>query len=150
MIIETRSVDETREVGRRVGASARPGTVIALVGDLGAGKTQFVKGVALGLGLKDPDVVTSPTFVLLNSYPGRVPIQHYDLYRVEGTELGSLGFYDFRDTSVVLVEWGDRASGLGDHLRIDFEITGENARRLAFRPQGPASRALLERLNLSA
>ncbi|MBI2900032.1 MAG: tRNA (adenosine(37)-N6)-threonylcarbamoyltransferase complex ATPase subunit type 1 TsaE [Planctomycetes bacterium] len=148
MIVETRSVEETREVGRRVGAAARPGLVFSLVGDLGAGKTQFAKGVALGLGLADPDVVTSPTFVLMNSYDANVPIRHYDLYRIDGRELASLGFYDFRDGSVILVEWGDRAAGLGDHVRVTFEIAGETARRLTFRAEGQASEAFLKSLNL--
>ena len=148
--METHSVEEPRELGRRAGAVAQPGTVIVLVGDLGAGKTQFVKGVAMGLGVADPDVVTSPTFVLMNSYDGRVPIKHYDLYRVEGRELGPLGFYDFRESSVILIEWGDKAAGRGDHVRVDFEIAGENSRRLMFRAAGPSSEEFLRRMNLSS
>lgn len=149
MMIESRSVQETRELGRRIGAAACPGTVLALVGELGAGKTQFTKGVATGLGLPDPDVVTSPTFVLMNSYDARVPIKHYDLYRIEGRELGALGFDDYRDSSVILLEWGEKAPDLGDHVRVEFEIAGESARRITFRASGPASRRLLESVNLS-
>lgn len=147
-ILITNSVEETRDSGRRIGAVAGAGTVVSLVGDLGAGKTQFVKGFALGLGVPDPDVVTSPTFVLMNSYDANVPIRHYDLYRIDGRELASLGFYDFRDGSVILVEWGDRAAGLGDHVRVTFEIAGETARRLTFRAEGQASEAFLKSLNL--
>jgi tRNA threonylcarbamoyladenosine biosynthesis protein TsaE len=141
-------VEETRELGRRIGAAAGPGTVLSLVGDLGAGKTQFVKGLAVGAGLDDPDVVTSPTFVLMNSYPGRAPIRHYDLYRIDGRELPSLGFTDFRDDSVIVIEWGEKAPDLGDHLRVTFEVTGETTRRIEFDARGPASLALLQKVNL--
>lgn len=148
MTVDTSSAQETRELGRRLGAAAGPGTVFALVGDLGAGKTQFTKGVATGLGVADPDLVTSPTFVLMNSYDARVPIKHYDLYRIEGRELGALGFDDYRDASVILLEWGEKAHDLGDHVRVEFEIAGESKRRLTFRASGPASRRLLESVNL--
>ncbi len=150
MVVETKSVEETREIGRRVGAVARAGTVLALVGELGAGKTQFVKGLALGVGVSDPNLITSPTFVLMNTYEGRVPIRHYDLYRIQGAELGSLGFYDFRESSVQVLEWGEKAGDLGDHLRVTFEITGESSRCLHLQPAGPSSEELLRTLNLSS
>ena len=72
MIVETKSPEETAALGRRLGAACGPGTLVALVGDLGAGKTRFVKGLASGLGIGE-DEVTSPTFVLMNLHPGRVP-----------------------------------------------------------------------------
>lgn len=136
---ESESPDRTIEIGRRLGERLRPGDVVSLVGDLGSGKTVFVKGVALGAGLPDAAAVTSPTFVLMNAYEGRLPLKHYDLYRVEdGSEIESLGFSDFRADSAILIEWGDRvpAAILGPHLRVEFEPTGESGRTLRFRDEG--------------
>ena len=87
MEVISTSVERTRELGSLLGKKSYPGTVVVLAGDLGAGKTQFAKGVAHGLGVEDSRVVTSPTFVLMNQYEGKIPIQHYDLYRVEGSKL---------------------------------------------------------------
>ncbi len=150
MKIETRSPEETVEAGRRVGAACGPGSLLALSGDLGAGKTCFVKGVALGLGVPDRNLVTSPTFVLMNLYEGRVPIAHFDLYRLDAVDLPSLGFYDLRRTAVIAVEWAEKVGEglLGDHVRVDFEIAGEAARRLMFRAKGPRSGELLRQVNL--
>jgi tRNA threonylcarbamoyladenosine biosynthesis protein TsaE len=145
------SPEETRELGRRVGAAAGPGTLLALVGELGAGKTQFVKGLAAGAGVPDERAVTSPTFVLLNLYAGRVRVAHFDLYRLETVDLPSLGFYDVRDDSIVVVEWAEKVDErlLGDHVRVSFEVTGETARRLRFEARGPRGGAFLAGLNLS-
>jgi tRNA threonylcarbamoyladenosine biosynthesis protein TsaE len=148
--LETHSPEETTELGRRVGAACGPGTVLALVGDLGAGKTRFAKGAALGLGVADEGCVTSPTFVLMNLYTGRVPIAHFDLYRLGTVDLPSLGFFDVRRGSVVLVEWAEKADEalLGDHVRVSFEVTGESSRRLMFQARGPRSEELLRSVNL--
>jgi len=143
MIVDSNSVEETRELGRQIGAIAPPGTVLALIGDLGAGKTQFAKGVAVGLGVPDADVVTSPTFVLMNSYQGRVPIRHYDLYRIDGRELDTLGFPEFRESSVILIEWAEKAWDLGDALSVRFEVVDETRRRLTLEARGPRSTKLL-------
>ena len=143
MIVDSNSVEETRELGRLIGAIAPPGTVLALIGDLGAGKTQFAKGVAVGLGVPDADVVTSPTFVLMNSYQGRVPIRHYDLYRIDGRELDTLGFPEFRESSVILIEWAEKAWDLGDALSVRFEVVDETRRRLTLEARGPRSTKLL-------
>lgn len=149
--IETRSPEETEALGRRVGELAGPGTLVALVGDLGAGKTRFVKGFAAGAGGADPTRVTSPTFVLMNLYEGRLRVAHLDLYRLAEPDLASLGFFDVLSEGAVVVEWADRAGeGLpADHLRISFEVTGESSRRLMFQAGGPGSRALAAALNLS-
>lgn len=149
---ETHSPEETEELGRRLGEVSGPGTQMALVGELGAGKTRFVKGVARGLGVAPEGVVTSPTFVLLNLYAARVPLAHFDLYRLEAPDLAALGYYDVRDDSVVVLEWGDKVDErfLGDHLRVSFEVTGPSSRRLRFEPRGARSRELLRAANLSA
>jgi tRNA threonylcarbamoyladenosine biosynthesis protein TsaE len=149
MVFESRSPEETEALGRRIGERLGPGSLVALVGDLGAGKTRFVKGLAAGAGVDVP--VTSPTFVLMNLYEGRARLAHYDLYRLEAPDLASLGFFDALAEGAAVVEWADRAGASfpADHLRVAFEVTGESARRLMFQAGGPRSRALVDGLNLS-
>lgn len=149
MIVETNSPEETAELGRRMGAQCVPGTLLALVGDLGAGKTRFVKGLAAGLGIQEDDV-TSPTFVLMNLHPGRLRLAHFDLYRLDAVDLPSLGFYDVRDDAVTVMEWADKVDEklLGDHVRIEFALTGERSRRLMIQARGERSAEFLRALNL--
>src|SRR5688572_10157283 len=151
MVFESASPEETEALGRRIGERCGPGSLIALVGDLGAGKTRFVKGLAGGTGVADPSKVTSPTFTLMNLYEGRTRLAHFDLYRLDAVDLPSLGFYDVLAEGAVVVEWADRAGEAlpADHLRISFEVTGESARRLIIQAGGPKSRALADALNLS-
>jgi tRNA threonylcarbamoyladenosine biosynthesis protein TsaE len=105
---------ETFAHGRSFAAPLRKGDVIALCGELGAGKTHFVKGLAEGLGC-DPDAVTSPTFTLINEYTGgRMPLFHFDLYRLESEdELLRVGLDDYlEDDGVVVIEWADKFPAL--------------------------------------
>ena len=137
---------DTRAFGRRVGEAVRPGDILSLEGDLGAGKTEFVKGLAEGLKVSDAAGVTSPTFVFQNVYPGSVPLCHFDLYRIApGQDPDALGLDDTGE-GVVAIEWGDRVppERLGPHIRIRFEIRSETARRLEIEGVGFS----LERLNL--
>lgn len=105
------SPDETRAIGRRVGAAAAPGTVLALIGPLGAGKTQLAKGIAEGLGVTG--VVNSPTFVLMNEHPGRLRLYHIDAYRLDDPEEAmAAGLLDDRQADgVTVIEWADRLDG---------------------------------------
>ena len=125
------SVEETVAAGRTRGQQARQGDVFALTGDLGAGKTQFVKGFLAGMGSRAE--VTSPTFVLVHEYTdGRLPVYHFDFYRIENCEaILRLGFddYIFGD-GVSLIEWADRYSGLiPEHAQwISFALQNENSR----------------------
>jgi tRNA threonylcarbamoyladenosine biosynthesis protein TsaE len=146
----TWSTAETGALGKRVGEACTAGTVLALIGDLGAGKTHFTKGVAAGLGI-DEKTVTSPTFVLMNLLRGRLPLAHFDLYRLDSVDLPSLGFHDVREDGVVVVEWADKVDAvlLGDHVRVEFEHTGETSRRLMFQARGEKSAEFLRALNLS-
>ena len=104
----SQSPQMTQEYACKVAAGLRAGDVVLLQGDLGAGKTEFVKGLAAGLGVKER--VTSPTFALLNVYQGRVPVYHFDLYRLEHPEeLAEIGFDEFLGgAGVAVVEWPDR------------------------------------------
>jgi tRNA threonylcarbamoyladenosine biosynthesis protein TsaE len=102
------SETETRELGRTLALALAPGTVVLLVGDLGAGKTSFVKGLAAGLGI-DPDTVSSPTFTLVHAYRGRLTLYHVDLYRLEGVEPEELGLEELAaGEAVVAIEWAEK------------------------------------------
>ena len=135
-IIETHSVEETLALGACLGEQLTPGAVIALVGTLGSGKTHFVKGVARGNGTPADVAVTSPTFVLVNEYPGRLLLYHVDVYRLRGSaDLEALGFDEMvQGGGAVLVEWADRVAEClpADHVRVEIEITGETDRRFTF------------------
>lgn len=126
------SVEETIAAGREAGCNARAGDVLALVGDLGAGKTQFVKGVVAGIG--SPAEVTSPTFTLIHEYGGgRLPVYHFDFYRLETpTAVLQLGFDDYLD-GVSVIEWADRFPELipKNAAWIRFEMKNETSRVIA-------------------
>jgi tRNA threonylcarbamoyladenosine biosynthesis protein TsaE len=118
----TRSTDETLELARAVGELLRPGDVVSLVGELGAGKTVFARGVARALGVTE--LVVSPTFTIVREYEGRVPLVHVDVYRIDAIqELHDLGFEEVvRDDAVTLVEWGDKVDGLLPADRLDVRL----------------------------
>jgi tRNA threonylcarbamoyladenosine biosynthesis protein TsaE len=99
--------EETAAIGRELAAKLATGAVVHLVGDLGAGKTVFVRGLAEGLGI-DPDEVSSPTFTLVQEYHGRVNLYHVDLYRLAGAEVGDLGLDDLATDGIVAIEWANR------------------------------------------
>lgn len=149
-VIITSSADETAGVGAKVGALLRAGDVICLYGNLGAGKTRFAKGVALGLGVKDP--VTSPTFTLINEYQGRLPFYHMDAYRLEDPlEMEELGCEEyFYGDGVTVVEWADRAPETLPEERLDITIKrrpeGEDYREITLTPRGEKYRRLVEEL----
>ncbi|HEY6305660.1 MAG TPA: tRNA (adenosine(37)-N6)-threonylcarbamoyltransferase complex ATPase subunit type 1 TsaE [Candidatus Angelobacter sp.] len=108
---ETHSADETTELGRRLAAELKPGSVVLLRGELGAGKTTLVKGIAEGFRAAEADRVTSPTFTLIHEYRGpQVNLYHIDLYRVDTQrELDTLALDDLMDTnSILLIEWGEK------------------------------------------
>ena len=132
----SKSPDETVALGRAFGERAKPGMIVGLKGDLGAGKTQFVRGVAAGLGATDR--VHSPTFALINEYlTGRMPIFHIDLYRLETADaILSAGLDDFlqQKEGVTLIEWFERLETAGmaniaTHI-IRFEVTGDTKRKI--------------------
>ncbi|MBN1192644.1 MAG: tRNA (adenosine(37)-N6)-threonylcarbamoyltransferase complex ATPase subunit type 1 TsaE [Coriobacteriia bacterium] len=140
----TMSPEQTEQAGMLLGPLLRPGDVIALAGDLGAGKTHLVQGVARALGVDEP--VTSPTFNLLLVHPGPLPLYHFDLYRLEQeTELEDIGFYEtLEGDGVSLIEWGDRfpRSLPADSLVVAIHRIGETARCFELTWGGPRSTAL--------
>jgi tRNA threonylcarbamoyladenosine biosynthesis protein TsaE len=126
-LITSRSAAETRAVGRSLGRVATPGTLLALTGPLGAGKTQLAKGVAEGLGVES--VVNSPTFMLMNEHDGRLRLFHVDAYRLgEPEEALAAGLLDERQAAgVTVVEWADRLEGWLPQDRLDIVIALEPA-----------------------
>lgn len=121
----THCVEDTFALGQEIGKSLTGGLTIGLAGPLGAGKTQLVKGIASGNGFTDDREVTSPTFTLINEYPGQLVLYHLDAYRLNSSaELQALGFDELmRHDSVVIVEWADRVISAMPDDRIWFEIT---------------------------
>ena len=141
---------DTTRLGQAIAATLSPGTVVGLIGTLGAGKTRLVQAVAAALGVPPGDV-TSPTFVLVNEYKGgRVPIFHFDTYRLkdedEFLELGPDEYFDSH--GLVFIEWADRVAQLlpEERLEIDMEVTGETQRRICIRGTSERMEELVERI----
>jgi tRNA threonylcarbamoyladenosine biosynthesis protein TsaE len=134
--VSTRSADETRDFAATLAAVAELGDRLALVGPLGAGKTQFAKGFAVGLGVTE--VVNSPSFTLMTEYAGRVPLFHQDLYRLSGAEEAMAGgLVDERQLGgVTLTEWAERLPAEIDPERVtvSFEVLGDQDRRITVSP----------------
>jgi tRNA threonylcarbamoyladenosine biosynthesis protein TsaE len=129
-VLRSSSEVETRALAAALAGDLRPGTVLLLSGDLGAGKTAYVRGLAEGLGL-DPDVVTSPTFTLVHEYRGgRLPLVHVDLYRLDSADLAELGLDDdLAAAGVVAVEWPERLTRpVPGAVRIRIEDAGGDER----------------------
>jgi tRNA threonylcarbamoyladenosine biosynthesis protein TsaE len=136
----------TRAIAARLAAVARPGDLLCLVGELGAGKTQFAKGFAVGLGITD--TVSSPTFVLMTEYAGRLPMFHLDLYRLDSAaDALAGGLLDERQLDgVALVEWAERLGSALPVARLDVVIdgTGDEPRRISLRAGDATYRRYLE------
>lgn len=127
------SEEETRRLAARLAAALPPGAVLLLSGDLGSGKTTFVRGLAEGLGI-DPDQVTSPSFTLVHEYRGgRLPLVHVDLYRLDRADLDEIGLDpDLAATGIVAVEWAERLTvPVRGAIRVDIEDAGGDHRRVA-------------------
>src|SRR5262245_33717991 len=133
VIIDVADPEGTRQLGVRLGRLLFPGSVVALVGQLGAGKTQLAKAIAEGLDIANPAVVNSPTFVLIQEYDARLPIYHFDAYRLTGEgEFAELGAHEyFAGDGVCVVEWADKVASClpAEHLEVRIEPTGEMSRR---------------------
>lgn len=128
------SESQTRAIGVAIGGALRPDDVVALCGELGAGKTCLAKGLAIGLGVADERSVNSPTFVLINQYAGRCPVYHLDLYRLPpGSDLAALGFEEMcNGSAVVVVEWADRSPRSMPDAAMWIRMTAEGETMRAF------------------
>ena len=131
----TRSEEQTTAEGERLGAQLKPGDVVLLYGDLGAGKTAFVRGIARGLGA-DPDEVSSPTFTIVQQYGGAGPtLYHVDLYRLDPDEVDDLGLDDLvSGDGVVAIEWAERWRGRPDDVvEVTLAEAADNHRSITIR-----------------
>jgi tRNA threonylcarbamoyladenosine biosynthesis protein TsaE len=140
----------TTAFGHRLGKLLFPGAVVALVGPLGAGKTYLVRAVAMALGVADARLISSPTFVLIQEYAARLPIYHFDAYRLCGeAEFFDLGAHEyFEGPGVSLVEWADRVPRAlpAELLRITIEVAGATARRVVVEGRGERYTEVVRRL----
>ncbi len=142
----TRTPDETRLLGRKLGEQLREPLIIRLCGDLGAGKTCLTQGLALGLGVPEEEPVASPSYTLLNQHRGRLALNHFDLYRLQQEEdLIDLGFEETLDqVAITVIEWADRFARIaGEGLTISFGQPGPEERRLHFQARGTVAETAL-------
>jgi len=140
MIRRTRSAKETLAFGHRIASRLKPGDIICLFGDLGAGKTVFTKGIARGLGI-DPREVNSPSFILMHSYmAGKVPLYHFDFYRLmAGAQISDIGYEEFMYADgVSVIEWPQRMDCFmpREYLRVDIGIVSETSRSVRLSAHG--------------
>ena len=148
--VMTRSPAATRRLAARLGRAGAPGDVIALVGELGAGKTTFVSGLAEGLGVPRGTRVTSPTFTLINEYAGRLPLYHIDFYRLEGgADLDELGLDEYLARGgVCAIEWFDRFPAVcqTDYVEARLTLQGPSERQITLTAHGGRAAAWLRAL----
>jgi tRNA threonylcarbamoyladenosine biosynthesis protein TsaE len=138
LVVESASARQTKSWGRRLASLLEGGELLGLIGELGAGKTCFIKGLARGLSLREEDIL-SPTFTMIQEHHGRLPLYHIDLYRLEDARLDDLGLREYLFTpGVAAVEWFERLREAPelDFLSVRIEYAGANTRRIEFRASG--------------
>jgi tRNA threonylcarbamoyladenosine biosynthesis protein TsaE len=147
-VIESNSTRQTKAWGRRLAALLEGGELLGLIGDLGVGKTCFIKGLAHGLSLREEDIL-SPTFTMIQEHHGRLPLYHIDLYRLESVGLDDMGLreYLFSD-SIAAVEWLERLREAEElsWLSVKISYAGANRRTIEFSARGLRYASLVERL----
>ena len=124
-IFKTESPDETQALGEKLGKTLKQGDVIALIGDLGTGKTCLTQGIARGIGLAPNEIVSSPSYILINEYSGTIPIYHIDLYRLENSEeIAELGLSEYVEgDGICIIEWAERMADALPDTCIKIHIT---------------------------
>ena len=135
-IIST-SAEQTGEKGRFIGEKLKKGDILALSGELGSGKTCFTNGLARGMGVDEKYQITSPTFTLINEYPGRCKLYHFDIYRLNCySDFEDLGYEEyFYSDGIVVIEWAEKIAKIlpANTLFIDFEYLDENKRKIVIK-----------------
>lgn len=128
------SVEDTIRMGAGLGKKLKKGDVVALIGNLGSGKTVFTKGIAKGLGVKNVRYVNSPTFVIIKEYKGRIPLYHFDLYRLDHPSMLDIENYAeyFYAKGITVIEWADKIRKLlpPKHIEVKLSVAGENERKI--------------------
>lgn len=149
--IVSNSPFETEVLGAQLGSLLAVGTFVGLQGGLGGGKTCFARGIVSSVAPQSAHLVASPTFAIMNSYPGTIPVYHFDFYRLSGdNEIAELGFDDyFYGDGVCVVEWSERLLGLlpDDHITVGFEYSGESCRLITMTACGSKSSGTLKQLS---
>ena len=144
------SLDETQAIGQKIGKIVVAGTLITLYGSLGSGKTSFVQGLARGLGVPTEYYITSPTYTLINDYPGRCRLYHVDLYRIDGIdEAEDIGLYEVMEADgITAIEWADRIEKdlPQDRVRLEFETKSDDSRVITLQAQGEKEIKLLNQI----
>jgi tRNA threonylcarbamoyladenosine biosynthesis protein TsaE len=151
MVIESHSPHETKSWGRRLASILEGGELLGLIGDLGAGKTVFIKGLALGLRLREEDIL-SPTFTMIQEYHGRFPLYHIDLYRLDEVGLDDLGLREYLfSEGIAAVEWFERLREEPemDYLSVRISYAGSNLRRIEFSASGEHHSEIISKLQRS-
>ncbi len=150
LTLTTNSADETEALGRALGSLISPGMFVAMSGELGGGKTCITRGIVAGAAPESARLVASPTFAIMNEYPGATPVYHFDFYRFQSSrEIEELGFEDyFQGDGICVAEWAEKLGELlpADRLEITFIHAGDDRRRIVLSARGAAHEALLERL----
>jgi tRNA threonylcarbamoyladenosine biosynthesis protein TsaE len=149
MKINSQSVNDTLNIGKAIAKNLESGDIVCLFGQLGSGKTVLTKGISAGLGVEKNKVI-SPSFVLMRQYKGRIPIYHFDFYRLDNPrDILGIGYEEFfYDEGVCVIEWADRLGELlpQEFLKIELLVKGDKQRLLNFSAQGSRYKALLERI----
>ncbi|MGZ3612453.1 MAG: tRNA (adenosine(37)-N6)-threonylcarbamoyltransferase complex ATPase subunit type 1 TsaE [Thermodesulfobacteriota bacterium] len=151
VVIPSKSTSQTIRLGKSIGSRLRAGDVVALSGELGVGKTHFIKGLATGAGVGKSTYVSSPSFTLINEYPGEVPFYHIDLFRLENQkEAEGLGLEDyFQGRGITAIEWADKIPRLlpKEMLSIHIVYTGKNTRSIKMIGKGKRYEELINELS---
>jgi tRNA threonylcarbamoyladenosine biosynthesis protein TsaE len=152
VVLQTKNPAETIRIGKHIGRLLLPGDVVALVGELGTGKTQFVKGLAAGVGIGTSADISSPSFTLINEYGGKVPLYHIDLFRLKSErEAGGLGLEEyFRGGGITVVEWADKIPSFlpPEMLWLQIRYTGERARSFEITAKGKRYEEILKKFGV--
>lgn len=150
MIVDLPNLAATDAFGQRLAQHLFPGAVVALIGQLGAGKTHLTRAIAVGLGIANPNVVNSPTFVLIQEYEARLPIFHFDAYRLtKESDFLDLGVHEYYDRGgVCMIEWADKVPGTlpKERLEVRMTITGVDSRRVELTGNGERYQEIVKAL----
>ncbi|MCK5594918.1 tRNA (adenosine(37)-N6)-threonylcarbamoyltransferase complex ATPase subunit type 1 TsaE [bacterium] len=148
-LFTTNNPEDTICLGMKIGELLKEGNVVALIGNLGAGKTVISNGLCSGLGVRE-DYITSPTYTIINQYEGRIPVYHIDLYRLKNSsELYNLGWDEYiYGNGTCIIEWADRAAEMlsEEYLTVNIKVTGTNKRQITLQAKGATYKSLLEKV----
>jgi tRNA threonylcarbamoyladenosine biosynthesis protein TsaE len=152
VVFQTKSTSETIQIGKGIGSLLMPGDIVVLVGELGTGKTQFIKGLATGAGVGKPTYISSPSFTLINEYAGKVPFYHIDLFRLKSEkEAEELGLEEyFQGGGITAIEWADKIPSYlpKEMLWIHIRYTGEHTRSFEIIAKGKRFEEILKKCGI--